>query len=239
MLTNGAQRSVHTPMPAPVFHSHVQCFGSTALAAGFGGWTGLHAGADFSMKLLESLERHREEFLEAASDATFIVFLCGPNLKQTKPSAKLRLKIKEDLEKEGFEVVLGEDEGLTNEALTSIGINAQDNELEFIPKYCNAVVIVADSLGAFCELGLFSWHFVHEDGAFSRNTDCIVLLNKKYRKDQSYLNLGPGAAVTGFGKVEFITFSSYDGSPIVARLKARRGVHAVDNKRGRPRASPS
>ena len=95
-------------------------------------------------------------------------------------------------------------------------------------------------MGGFCELGLFSWHFVHQHGAFShsRNTDCIVILNKKFRKDASYLNQGPAAAVAGFGKLEFVNFSAYDSVDIVARLKARRGVNTVDNKRGRPRKTP-
>src|ERR1700674_329554 len=106
------------------------------------------------MKLIEALERHREELVEAARDAHFIVFLCGPNVAHDKHSARFRLKIKKRLEKEGFEVVLGEDEGLANAVLKGIGINAQDNEVEFIRKYCNAVIIIADSAGSFCELGL-------------------------------------------------------------------------------------
>src|SRR5260370_14658721 len=145
------------------------------------------------MKVTEALEQHRDQLVKIASDAPFIVFLCGPNLEHDKSSSRLRSKIKQQLEKEGFEVVLGEDEGLANVDLKGIGINAQDNEVEFIRTSCNAVIIIADSVGSFCELGLFSWRFVHQDGAFreGQNTDCIVLLNEKYKDHVSYLNDGP------------------------------------------------
>jgi hypothetical protein len=192
------------------------------------------------MSLAEELKRHTAELVAAASETPFIVFLCGPKLTAKRASAEFRTRIKERLEREGFEVILGEDDGLDNPQLREIGINAQDNEIEFIRRACNAVIIIADSVGAFCELGLFSWHFVHRDGVFKKEkkapeVDCIVLLQKKYRSDKSYLNQGPAAAVKGFGTVEFVNFSVYDGSSVVERLKNCRGVSTVDNWRGRPR----
>jgi hypothetical protein len=192
------------------------------------------------MSLAEELKRYEAEFVAVASETPFIVFLCGPNLTAKKSSAKFRVRIKERLEQEGFEVILGEDDGLDNPRLRKIGINAQDNEVEFIRRSCNAVIIIADSVGAFCELGLFSWHFVHRDGVFKKekkspDVDCILLLQKKYRNDKSYLNQGPAAAVNGFGKVEFVDFSAYDGGSVIERLRSRRGVSTVDNRRGRPR----
>jgi hypothetical protein len=194
------------------------------------------------MALLEAFESHLDEFLTIAGESRFIVFLCGPNLASGKPSAHLRLEIKQNLESEGFEVVLGEDEGLDDPRLKNIGVNTQDNEVEFISKYCNAVIIIADSVGSFCELGLFSWHFVHEDGAFvgeGRRTDCILLLSEAYKDDSSYLNQGPAAAVNGFGMLQYVNYEAFNGDAVIKRLKQRRGVMTVDNKRGRPRkASP-
>jgi hypothetical protein len=191
------------------------------------------------MTLAEELKRHREELVAAASETPFIVFLCGPKLTAKKTSAKFRARMKDRLEKEGFEVILGEDDGLDNPILKGIGINAQDNEVEFIRKSCNAIVIIADSVGAFCELGLFSWHFVHRDGVFKRDKkapalDFILLLQRKYRNDTSYLNQGPAAAVKVFGEVEFVNFSGYDGDSVIQRLRRLRGVSTVD-RRGRPR----
>ena len=109
------------------------------------------------MGLNEELKRFEAEFIAAASETPFIVFLCGPKLTANSPAAKFRTRIKERLETEGFEVILGEDDGLDNPRLKDIGINAQDSEVEFIRRFCNAVIIIADSVGAFCELGLFSW----------------------------------------------------------------------------------
>src|SRR5437867_3352943 len=147
------------------------------------------------MGLNEELKRFEAEFIAAASETPFIVFLCGPKLTANSPAAKFRTRIKERLETEGFEVILGEDDGLDNPRLKDIGINAQDSEVEFIRRFCNAVIIIADSVGAFCELGLFSWHFVHRDGVFKKekkgpDMDCILLLKKRYRNDMSYLNQG-------------------------------------------------
>ncbi len=187
------------------------------------------------MGLADAFKEHREELVQAASESPFIVFLCGPNLSLQSRSARLRRRIKRDLERDGFEVVLGEDEGLDNATLKNISVNPQDNEVEFIRKYCGAVVIVADSVGAFCELGLFSWHLVHNEGLFDGNkTYCIVLINEKYQDDESYLNLGPVAAVDVFGRVEFINYAEYDCDKILTRLRQRRGFFTVD-KRGRPR----
>lgn len=187
------------------------------------------------MKLVDAYKQHSEGLLRDAGKSSFIVFLCGPNLSLRSSSARLRKKIKRDLEKDGFEVVLGEDEGLDNTKLKGISINPQDNEVEFIRKYCGAVIIVADSVGAFCELGLFSWHLVHNNGFFDANkTYCVVLINQKYKSDKSYLNLGPVAAVDAFGRVEFINYADYDSGQILTRLRQRRGILTLD-RRGRPR----
>lgn len=183
------------------------------------------------MKLADAFKAHSDELLQVASASPFIVFLCGPNLARKNRSAILRKRIKKALEQDGFEVVLGEDEGLDNETIKSIGINPQDNELEFIRKYCGAVVIVADSVGAFCELGLFSWHFVHKDGLIDgKRTYCIVLINEKFKNDVSYLNAGPAAAIDVSGRLEFVNFAQYDSREIVRRLRQRRGFSTLDKR---------
>jgi hypothetical protein len=188
------------------------------------------------MDVREALKLHREEFIEIAKESPFIVFLCGPKLKSSAAASRLRKRIKRKLEDEDFEVVLGEDDGLDNPVIHKIGVNAQDNELTFIEKRCNAVVIVADSVGSFCELALFSWHFVHKEGLIDKEkTDCIVLLNAKFKDHKSYLNSGPVASVGAFGSVEFVDFAKYDCASLVKRLLAQRGIRTVDNRRGRPR----
>lgn len=186
------------------------------------------------MDLGELFKDHKEQLVSAAKDSPFVVFLCGPTLKDDdpKPAATLRASLKKKLLDEGFEVVLGEDDGLEDTRL-DLGINAQDNELEFI-RYCNAIIVIADSVGAFCELGLFSWHYVHEQGVINNAyTDFILLVDQQYETDKSYLNEGPFNAVWGFGLAVFVDFSEYAADKIISRLKSRRGVLTVD-RRGRP-----
>lgn len=190
----------------------------------------------------ELISRHRDELLTAAQTKPFIVFLCGPTLSdQTKPSAQLRARIKDALEADRFEVVLGEDDGLEDSRL-DFGVNAQDNELEFISTSCNAVVVIADSVGSFCEVGLFSWHFVHEGGLLNktrRRTEFILLVDKKYEGATSYFNEGPARAIESYGIVWFVDFATFDVAQLLRRIQGQRGVMIVDNKRGRPRKAKS
>jgi hypothetical protein len=101
-----------------------------------------------------SVKDYSIELQKGIAASPFVVFLCGPTLKDlSKPPAQVREKIKTILEQKGFEVVLGEDDGL-EEARLKLGLNAQDNELEFVKRKCNAVIVIAASVGSFCELGL-------------------------------------------------------------------------------------
>lgn len=183
---------------------------------------------------------HTAAFVEVAEKSPFVVFLCGPSLdpKRGKTHGSvLRKRIQDALQSEGFEVVLGEDESIVNPDTRYIGVNVQDSELEFIATYCNSIVLVADSVGSFCELGLFSWHFSHEEGIFE-NIDFMLLVDQKFETPPSYLNEGPAQAVNGHGRLDFVDFENYDASHVVNRMKARRGTRTVD-RRGRPRKQRS
>ena len=208
------------------------------------------------MDLKVSVGKHAEWLKELSEDAPYTVFLCGPSLgsKESKPisgfiekiinkfnkrengmaSALLRQRLLDELTHEGFDVVLGEDDGLEENRIR-IGLNAQDNELEFISRQCNAVIIIADSVGAFCELGLFSWHFVHKDGRIGENLEptFIVIINERFKSDKSYFNEGPVGSVLGFGQVYYVDYESFDPDEIKKILSNRRSVETLD-KRGRP-----
>ena len=190
------------------------------------------------MDLKQSVARHAAALRDLSKEAPFTVFLCGPtlNTENPRPAGQLRQKLIEVLEADGFEVVLGEDDGLENERI-SFGLNAQDNELEFIRRQCNAVVILADSVGAFCELGLFTWHFVHEGGLIGVETKpaFIVLISEEYEGHKSYLNEGPVQSVLGFGDVQYINYGEYNPEKIKAILSNKRSIQTLD-RRGRPRA---
>ncbi|QBQ48914.1 hypothetical protein [Brevundimonas naejangsanensis] len=182
---------------------------------------------------------HAEDFIATAEDAPFTVFLFGPSLdtKEPKPSASLRRRLQVALEDAKFEVVLGEDESINDPRIKEIGINIQDSEIEFAKKYCNAIVIIADSVGSFCELGLFSWHYAHKDGMLAE-LDFILIVDKQFKTPNSYLNQGPALAVHGKGMLKYDSFDTFDVDDVVSRLRARRGTYTVET-RGRPRKVPA
>ena len=162
-----------------------------------------------------------------------VVFLCGPTLKQDTAGARLRKRLKDTLEEHSFEVVLGEDDGLEEARLQILKGYAHSNELAFIKKECGAIVLVADSVGSFCELGLFA----HEHTVSNHNNcDFILFVEKKYQPHKSYMNEGPVKAISHHGLVEYVNFETASISHIVERLEGRRSVYLLDG-RGRPAKS--
>ncbi|WP_137919097.1 hypothetical protein [Hydrogenophaga sp. 2FB] len=161
-----------------------------------------------------------------------VVFLCGPSLllADKNPGAALRKRLKDALEVEGFEVVLGEDDGLEDVRLTETGGYAHDNELEFIRRECGAIVLIADSVGSFCELGLFvHWLANNPD----RTCDFVLIADEKYKDDKSYFNEGPANAAEHFGRTLYVEFATADIKPILKRLRGRRSTQLFSGH-GRP-----
>lgn len=159
-----------------------------------------------------------------------VIFLCGPNLGSGRPGAKLRNELMERLEADNFEVVLGEDDGLESLREEFSGLYAHDNELAFIKKECGAIVLIADSVGSYCELGLFAHKQSHDD---TNRTDFILIVDREFKGKPSYLNEGPAKAIEHFGIVFYEDLTTFDCSKIVERLKGRRAVYITDG-RGRP-----
>lgn len=140
-----------------------------------------------NMHLIDSTEKTLEKF-------DFTVFLCGPSIASCKPSAKLRKLIKDELENQNFGVFLGEDDGV-EELKKRYGLDAQNAEISYVDEIeeCRAIVLIADSVGSYCELGLFNWLYAcGGKETFSQDElDFFVILDKKYENDESYLNNGP------------------------------------------------
>jgi len=180
--------------------------------------------------------RYREEAGKFKPAKKFTVLLCGPSFSAGTSGAKLRRSLQKELEKNQFEVIPGEDEGLKDVQINITGADALTNEVEFCLSQCGAVVIVADSPGAFCELGAFTAYFSFGEhrGRFRSSCDFIVLMKKAYEVDKSFLNLGPAAVIRAHGSVEYVDFGKFDTSKIVERLKTRRAVVMRDD-RGRPK----
>lgn len=179
-----------------------------------------------------SVERFADSIREIYGSNRMVVFLCGPSLKEaeTKPAAKLRKRLLDELENDGFEVVLGEDDGLEDVRLNLTGGYAHDNELEFIRRECAAIVLIAGSVGSFCELGLFVHWLAHEAEG---KCDLVLIADETYKNDKSYFNEGPARAAEDFGRTVFVDFETADIQPIIRRLQGRRSTHFLDG-RGRP-----
>lgn len=138
--------------------------------------------------------------------------------------AALRSRLERTLEDEGFEVVLGEDDGLERLRKRYNGL-ADDNELSFVRQYAGAIVLVAESVGSFCELGLFSHACLPLRSGLGYDGDLILIANKKHEEDQSYFNNGPAKAVDALGgKLIYTDFASFDISQVIERLMHRRSV---------------
>jgi hypothetical protein len=181
----------------------------------------------------ESVARYAKGLEAAFERKKMVVFLCGPTLTADKPGAKLRQRVRELLEKDSFEVVLGEDDGLEWLRARFSGVYAHENELEFLQRECGAIVLIADSVGSFCELGLFAYFQTRQE---SNPRDFILVVDQQYKYDKSYLIEGPAKAVEHFGRVLYEDLGTYDGAEILTRLRGRRAVSVIDS-RGRPRRS--
>jgi len=179
----------------------------------------------------EIISRYKEDLTRLFSSNRFVVFLCGPTLKNTSnEGVKLRKQIKEKLEAEKFEVILGEDDGL-EDARLQLGADAQTNEMLFIEKKCNAIVLIASSVGAYCELGLFSEYVGRSDNKI----DFMLIISNRHEGKKSYLNHGPATVVKNIsGMVYYEDLEAFDPTVIIDRLKKRRAFYTLDS-RGRPR----
>ncbi len=184
------------------------------------------------MKSSASVELYSQQLLALQASSRFTIFLCGPALREKSPAARLRKQLQETLTNESYDVVLGEDDGLNNSRF-KIGLNAQDQELEFISDSCNAVVIIAASPGSLCELGLFSWHFVNPKGKIrsKHETLFVVILDKKFKGKKSYINEGPLRSLFTFGQVFYADFKKFRPSKLLDQLQQRRSLHTIRRRR--------
>ena len=162
-----------------------------------------------------------------------VVFLCGPALKsrEHKEAADVRREIGKALEEANFKVVLGEDDGLEH-LRKKIGMNAQDNELMFIKNQCDAVVIVAGSVGSFCELGLFSWHYARDIGQICKGIIFIVVVDKEFHPSKvgrSYFSEGPIRILKGLGTVLYSDFKEFEATEVVETLENVNTIGFLDS----------
>lgn len=119
------------------------------------------------------------------SRANRLFFLCGANRSRGLPSAR-REAIKRFVEGLSSEYRVIYAEGIFNElAKLSSSKNVLDLEHE-ISLIADKILIVLESVSAFCELGAFAHKSLREK--------LIVINNSQFRESNSFINTGPIAA---------------------------------------------
>ncbi len=107
------------------------------------------------MNIPQSIQRYGDELQEIFAKKRAAVFLCGPAIKKLdKPGERLRQELEKALKTEGFDVILGEDDGL-EKIRNKYSSYAHENELLFVEKHCLATVLIASSVGSFANLAYF------------------------------------------------------------------------------------
>lgn len=178
-----------------------------------------------------SVSRYAKTLYKEFQSNSLTVFLCGPSYtKRPEAGAELRFRLEQALTNEGFEVVPGEDDGLVSLQET-YGKYAHQNEREFVTSQAAAIVLVADSAGSLCELGMFADRITELN---SPAQAFVVLMEERYKGDNSYINLGPAKVVEDMKKLIYADFSNFNESEVVDYLKRLRTV-VISERRGRPR----
>lgn len=174
-----------------------------------------------------AVDRFRDAVTNEFRTNPFVVFLCGPSIERdtVTAGAELRRRLQIELTALEFDVVLGEDDGLEWLRRKYGGGLADDNEATFVEKYAGAVVIVAASVGSFCEVGLFSHVCCPARSKNKYKGDLILIANSAYEHDESYFRYGPAESVNTLGGALFwASFDSFDTKLVVNRLMRRRTV---------------
>jgi hypothetical protein len=169
--------------------------------------------------LNELLQEHKAKMFVQAEEEKFVVMICGPS-DVNKPETKFKLKLKERLVAEKFEVYFGEDDGL-EELRDEIGLSALDNELQFARISCRAVIIIAGSSGTFSELGAFAVE--HLEGSKKL---LIAVLKGTCALDSSFINAGPRKRIEqNGGKIIDSSFDQATIDDISERLNKLRLIY--------------
>lgn len=143
------------------------------------------------------------------------VFVAGPLIEKgwtaedwakQKASSRLRLSIKNHIEAQGHEVILGEHRGVMEMAGKTIPStpSAVVAETFLAARSCHCIVIIPDSPGSFCELGAWAHH---KDVA----AKMLILGHKEYENQVSYVNPSVFALASTFGAIiRWVDYADFD-----------------------------
>ncbi|MGN7161759.1 esterase/lipase family protein [Sphingomonas sp. SAFR-052] len=181
------------------------------------------------------IEAHRKSLMDAGDERPFTILLCGPTIKESdlSPAAQLCSKIKNLLESDGFQVVIGQSQGMTDSRLGDES-NTLGRELNFIGNSCNAVVVIASGAAGWSELGLFGWHMASNKSIRAKGVDIVVIADSADAVGHNFLASGPVAYGEAVGRADITSLQTYNPETVLHRMRARRSMYVMD-RRGRPK----
>ncbi|RKR05647.1 hypothetical protein C8C83_4998 [Flavobacterium sp. 90] len=126
----------------------------------------------------------REDIYKPANTFKTTIFLCGADIYQKD---KIRYQIAEIMKKNWqfsytYDIIYPED--IFDELLHSSKKRDLLSLEGLLADSVDAIVLIPESPGSFAELGAFA-----NDGKLRKKIICLV--DKKYKKDKSFINLGP------------------------------------------------
>lgn len=165
-------------------------------------------------KVLELASTIQQFFVDESDNVReFNVFLCGGKSSQ-QVSLRDKLRAKLTKTKSSYNYTVYYPEELFNELLYGHA-NKDLIELEnLLAESVSCVVLVIESAGSFVELGAFANHEKLSD-------KLVVVLDEKYRKDKSFINLGPVRFLKNMSKSQVI-YHSFDIKDIDKLAKSIR-----------------
>lgn len=147
--------------------------------------------SSLSRAILYFKDKISENRIYRPQQTTKFVFLCGGNQESGELSAR-RAEVIKFIDKNLPQVKIFNAESVF-EILRQEGHKGNYLDIESaISKFADEVIIILESHGAFCELGVFS--------AKSLREKLIIINDEKYKAAQSFINLGPLEAIKETGR---------------------------------------
>ena len=158
--------------------------------------------------------------LEAELDASVggievVTLVMGPDLASSAPGAVLRRVLVDRIRAFGASVE-PEHKGLIAAAERHLGAgHALDHYETYLVKLSHLVVIIPDSVGSFCELGLFA--------ASKFSPKLLILANDDHPDSGSYIADGPlTSAKNNSAELHFVDYSDHDATWAVVKARLER-----------------
>ena len=170
----------------------------------------------------DRLSRHTL-ILEDFQGQPFTVLICGPTVANCLTSGSYRLfgEIDSKLKIAGFDVIYGLDEALHSDAMNG-DLDTSSNEINFVRSRCDAVIFIADSIGAFSQIGAIGQKVSTDKTRSFSTVDFTTIIDLRFSMENEFFRRGTFAIFSSLGFAEFVDLKSFNPDNIIERLKAKR-----------------